>query len=100
MALAVPLIALLLSLTGCSTQKNTAKSRWWHSFTARYNIYYNGSVAYIDGSLEKENGHRDNFTEMLPLYPVGNKKSRELGKANFERAIEKSQKAIKLHSIK
>lgn len=96
----MPLIALLLSLAGCSTQKNTAKSRWWHSFTARYNIYYNGSVAYIDGSLEKENGHRDNFTEMLPLYPVGNKKSRELGKANFDRAIEKSQKAIKLHSIK
>lgn len=98
--MAVPLIALLLSLAGCSTQKNTAKSRWWHSFTARYNIYYNGSVAYIDGSLEKENGHRDNFTEMLPLYPVGNKKSCELGKANFDRAIEKSQKAIKLHSIK
>lgn len=96
----MPLIALLLSLVGCSTQKNTAASRWWHSFTARYNIYYNGSVAYVDGSLEKENGHHDNFTETLPLYPVGNKNSRELGKANFDRAIEKCQKAIKLHGIK
>lgn len=85
---------------GCSTQKNTAQSRWWHSFNANYNTYFNGSQAYIDGSLEKENGNKDNFTEIIPLYTVGNKASRELGKANFDRAIEKSQKTIHKHSIK
>ena len=37
---------------------------------------------------------------MLPLYTVGNKQSREIGKGNFEKAIEKCQKTIKLHSIK
>lgn len=93
------LIALLIT-AGCSTEKNTAQSRWWHSFNARYNTYYNGTLAYIDGSLEKETGNKDNFTEMIPLYTVGNKASRDLGKSNFDRAIEKSQKAIKLHSIK
>ena len=90
----------LMAVAGCSTQKNTAKTRWWHSFNARYNTYYNGSLAYIDGSLEKENGNKDNFTELIPLYTVGNKASREMGKGNFDRAIEKCQKAIKLHSIK
>ena len=85
---------------GCSTQKNTAKTRWWHSFNARYNTYYNGTLAYIDGSLEKENGNKDNFTELIPLYTVSNKGTRDTGKANFDRAIEKCQKAIKLHSIK
>ena len=94
------LAAVLLAATGCSTQKNTAKTRWWHSFKARYNTYYNGTLAYIDGSLEKENGNKDNFTELLPLYTVGNKQSREIGKGNFEKAIEKCQKTIKLHSIK
>lgn len=94
------LAAILLTAVGCSTQKNTAKSRWWHSFNARYNTYYNGSQAYIEGALEKENGNKDNFTDIIPLYTVGNKGSRELGKSNFDRAIEKSQKAIKLHSIK
>ena len=93
-------MCLALLITGCSTEKNTAKSRWWHSFNARYNIYYNGSLAYIDGSLEKENGNKDNFTEIIPLYTVGNKASRELGKGNFDKAIEKAEKAIKLHSIK
>lgn len=91
---------VVMTVIGCSTQKNTSASRWWHSFNARYNTYYNGSLAYIDASLEKENGNKDNFTEMLPLYTVGNKQSRELGKGNYDRAIEKCQKVIKLHSIK
>ncbi len=100
---AIYILAALISITsiyGCSTQQNTAKSRWWHAFHARYNTYYNGSVAYIDGSLEKENGNRDNFTEKIPLYTVGNKASRQLGGSNFDKTIEKCQKAIKLYSIK
>ena len=90
----------MLSLVSCSTQKNTAKSRWWHAFNARYNTYFNGSQAFIEGNLEKEQGNQDNFTEMLPLYPVGNKNSRDLGKSHYDRAIEKAEKAIKMHSIK
>ena len=91
---------LIMILAGCSVQKNTPQTRWWHSFNARYNTYYNGSVAYIDGATEKEKSNKDNFTEMIPLYTVGNKESRKLGESNFSTAIEKCQKAIKLHSIK
>lgn len=91
---------LTLALAACSTKNNTAKSRWWHSFNARYNTYYNGSLAFIDGYEEKEKGNKDNCTEMIPFYMVGNKDSRDIGKANFDRAIEKAEKAIKLHSIK
>lgn len=87
-------------VAGCSTKKNTARTRWWQSFNARYNTYYNGSLAFIDGMEEKESGNKDNFTELIPLYTVGNKASRELGKSNFDRAIEKMEKTIKLHSIK
>lgn len=90
----------MIVLTACSTEKNTAKSRWWQAFNTRYNVYYNGTLAYIDGSLAKENGNKDNFTEIIPLYTVGNKASRELGKGDFDKAIEKAEKAIKLHSIK
>lgn len=90
----------VLTVVACSTQKNTSGSRFWHAFNAKYNTYFNGAQAYIDGSLEKENGNKDNFTEMIPLYTVSNKDSRELGKANFDRAIEKAEKAIARHSIK
>ena len=94
------LLLILLVLTACSTKKNTPQSRWWQSFNARYNTYFNGQQAFIDGSIEKENGNKDNYTELIPLYTVGNKQSRDLGKGNFARAIEKSEKAIKQHSIK
>lgn len=94
-------ILFVLCLAACGTHKtNTATSRWWQAFNTRYNVYYNGAQAYIDGSLEKEQGNKDNYTEMLPLYTVGNKNSRELGKGNFDKAIEKAKKAIQLHSIK
>ncbi len=87
-------------VTACSTHKNTGVSRAWQSFTARYNTYFNGSQAYVDGSLEKEKGNKDNYTEILPLYTVGNKQSRSLGQGNFDRTVEKMEKTIKMHSIK
>ena len=99
-ALGFVFLTIALILTGCSTQKNTAQSRWWHAFNAKYNTYYNGTLAYIDGSLEKETENKDNYTEQIPLYTVSNKNSREIGKANFDRAIEKCEKAIHQHSIK
>ena len=100
LAYAFVLIIISMSTIGCSTQKNTAQSRWWHAFNARYNTYYNGTLAYIDASLEKEAGNKDNYTEQIPLYTVTNKSSREIGKSNYDRAIEKCEKAIHQHSIK
>ena len=97
---ALCLLAVLLFLTACASKQNTAKTRFFHSFHARYNIYYNGSQAFIEGSTEQEKGHHDNFTEMLPLYPVANKQTRSIGSGQFDRAIEKSEKAIRRHSIK
>ena len=44
---------------GCSTKKNTANSRRWHAFTARYNTYYNGHEAYKEGLLAIENANKD-----------------------------------------
>ncbi len=95
----IPLTSIII-ISSCSTQKNTAGTRWWHSFNARYNIYYNGKEAFIDGNLEKEKGNRDNFTEQIPLYMVGNKESRSLGSGQYNRAIEKAEKDIRRHSIK
>ena len=94
------MLAVAWVMAGCSTHHNNAKTRWWHSFNARYNTYYNGQQAFIDGNLEKEKSNQDNYTEMIPLYPVGNKNSREIGKGQYDRAIEKAEKAIKMHSIK
>ena len=94
------IVAVAVAIVGCSTQKNTAGSRFWHSFNARYNTYYNGQVAFTEGNLEKEKNNKDNYTELIPLYPVGNKNSRDIGKSNYQRTVEKMEKAIQRHSIK
>lgn len=96
---ALTLLAAALLTAACSVQNNNSQTRWWHAFHARYNTYYNASQAYIDGCEEQESGHRDDYTQLLPIYVAANKESRTLGAAQFDRAIEKSEKAIQRHSI-
>lgn len=97
----LPLILLLTGLlVSCSTKKNTAGSRFWHSFNARFNTYFNGEQAFIEGDKAKLSSHVDDYTQLLPVFLVGSEKSREAGKGNYETAITKCQKAIQLHSIR
>ena len=87
-------------MVACSTKKNTGITRFYHSTTAHFNTLYNGRVAFEEGIEAQQKGHVDNYTELLPMYIVADKKTAAMGKGNFETAIEKSQKAIKKHSIK
>ena len=70
-----------------------------HAFKGRYNTYFNGHEAFKEGRQLQEDGNRDNFTELIPMYVTGNKATVKIGVSNFDRAIEKSQKTIKTHSI-
>ncbi len=99
-ALWLPLLLAGCCLLSCSTKKNTAGTRFYHGFTARFNTMYNGRKAFDEGVEAQYKGHTDNYTELLPMFIVADKKTAAMGKGNFETAIEKSQKAIKKHSIK
>ena len=94
------LVLVAVVLTGCSTKKNTPGSRFWHAFNARFNTYYNGEQAYIEGNRAKEEGIEDDYTRLLPFFMAGNEKAASIGKSNYETAVTKCQKAIQLHSIK
>ena len=98
--IATGLAVLLVTLTACSTKKNTSGTRFYHAMTARFNTYFNGSEAFKEGVEEQRKGHKDNYTDLLPIYNVRDKKTAAMGKSNFETAIEKCEKAIKQHSIK
>ena len=92
---------IIASLCGCAGRKvNNASTRMYHAFTARYNTYYNGNVAYNQALKAQKTGHKDNYLEQLPLLIISDKNTQKSGAANYDRAIEKSQKAIKNHSIK
>ena len=92
---------MVLLLWSCSTKKNTKASRFYHSFTSRYNIYYNGKTSFDEALKSMETGYKESYSEMIHMYPISAqpKDKKETG-GPFDRAIEKGNKAIKLHSIK
>lgn len=99
---AVFIFVLLVSCTffsACSNQKNTAMTRRIQAVKAKYNTYFNGQQSYIEGVDLQASGNKDNLLEPLPLLITSNKQTLSLGKSKFDRAIEKSQKTIKQHSI-
>ena len=96
------LIGLALALASCSTNKNTAITRFYHSMTTRYNVYFNGIENYKEQLKEMEKSYEDNFTDFLYMHPAqayANPKDPQ-PTGSFDRTIEKCQKAIQLHSIK
>ncbi len=97
----ITLIFITATICSCATKrKNNATTRLYHSFTARYNTYYNGHTAYKQGLKAQKTGHKDNYLEQLPLFIISDENTQKTGASNYDRAIEKSQKAIKNHSIK
>ena len=96
--LALGLIVLMAS--GCSTQKNTAANRSFHQTKVKYNIFYNGNIAFEEGQQAIIKAHEDDFSSVIPLYPVSDHKAAEASTSQMDKMIEKCRKCIKLHSIK
>ncbi len=90
----------VLLLSACSTQKNTWATRSYHQTKVKYNILYNGNVAYEEGLKAIRDANEDNYSTVLPLYPVSNHAAAEASAAQMDKTIEKCRKCIKLHSIK
>lgn len=75
-------------------------NRFYHALNSRFNIYYNGKTAFDEALSAMQDGYKESYADMILMYPVSAqpKDKAETGGA-FDRAIEKSNKAIKLHSI-
>lgn len=95
-------IAVVFGMLSCSTSKNTAASRFYHNFTTRYNVFYNGQNAYNDAYDRLLESHTEGYSEEIFLDPItaqsGQQKTKEGGA--FDQAIVKGRKAIHLHSIR
>lgn len=94
------LLTMVSSMISCSTQKNTWATRSFHQTKTKYNIFYNGAIAFQEGEEAIREANEDDFSNILNLYPVSNHKAAEASKSQMDRTIEKCRKCIKLHSIK
>lgn len=93
---------LFAPLGGCSVRNNTASTRFYHNLTTRYNVYYNGDQAFREAYKKQLQEAPDNYAERIFIEPVTATKSREIKEpgGDFNGALEKGRKAIRLHSIR
>ncbi|GAB6394297.1 MAG: tetratricopeptide repeat protein [Bacteroidales bacterium] len=90
----------IVCLISCSTSKNTKVSRFYHAVTANYNIYYNGKLSFDEAFKAMQDGYNESYTDMILMYPVSAQpKDKQTTGGPFDRAIEKGNKAIRMHSI-
>ncbi len=93
---------MVVLLAACSNKTNTARSRFWQSFTTKYNVYFHGKANYDEQLKAMMDGYEDDYSQHLYMHPA---EARSNPKApqpsgSFDRTIEKMEKAITLHSIK
>ena len=95
-------IALIVALSSCGGRKNTATSRFYHSLNSRYNIYFNGKISFDEAYKSLNEGYRENYTEQIHMFPISGLYPEEKSSTGgpFNRAIDKGNKAIRLHSIR
>ena len=94
------ILVLLNGLSACSTQKNTKMSRGYHQMKTKFNIYYNGANSFQEGELAIIEANKDDYSQILNLYPISNPEAATAATSQMDRTIEKCRKCIKLHSIK
>ncbi len=95
----------VLLLWSCSTNKNTFFNRNFHVINTKYNVMYNGNLAFEKGVKSLRDNYEDNFYKQLPVeafdydpltsFDVIEGESTK----DFERSEEKAVKAIQKHSM-
>ncbi len=96
-------IAFAAALSACNAQKkNTAAARQYTGFITRYNILYNGDKHFSETLKDMETKYDDDYSQLVLMHPVEAKNDKKAPQpsGNFNRSIEKAQKAIQIRSIK
>ncbi|APU10122.1 hypothetical protein A5M85_07440 [Cellulophaga lytica] len=97
----VALAALVFN--ACSTKKNAFVNREWHALNTKFNVLYNGNIAFEKGREELNANYKDNYWDLLPIERLEVtdevKLDSENNNPNFIIAEEKATKAIQKHSM-
>ena len=93
------IVGVCLLLHSCSTQKANWSNIQYHNITTHYNIWWNGNESLKKGVEMMNARYKDDYTRLLPVYKMGTKNESMSLNPQFDRAIEKSVKGIKKHSI-
>ena len=93
------LLFVLFVLGSCKTTKNKFFNRSYHKTTTRYNWYFNANESYKSGVKVLETQHKDDFNELLSVYPLGTEKEAQSVAPQMDKALKKCAQAISKHSM-
>jgi len=96
----VLLILPLLMVGSCSSGRNTWRERTVQSINTRFNVYFNGKKSYDEGIQAILQAHKDDYSKVIPMYPISVHTNASAAASQMTRTIEKTRKAIKTRSIK
>ena len=89
----------LFFLLSCKTTKNKFFNKAFHKTTTRYNWYFNAKESYKSGVKQLEAKHKDDFNELLSIYPLGTDKDVQSISPQMDKALKKCAQAISKHSM-
>lgn len=102
----VKLFSILLAslfVWACSTKKDSMLNRGYHATTTKYNVLYNGDLAFEQGLANLRANYYDNFWNILPIERMQVEErlleTNEPKDPDFKLAEEKATKAIQKHSM-
>tara|TARA_B100000902_G_scaffold55402_1_gene62105 strand:- start:27102 stop:29720 length:2619 start_codon:yes stop_codon:yes gene_type:complete len=93
------LLVINMSFFSCSTKKNNFFSRNYHQTTTKYNGYFNGNESLKSGIRKLEENHKDDFTEIIPIFKTGDISKNKNIHPYMNKAIEKGSIVIQRHSM-
>lgn len=95
----IPILLFFLTTNSCSTKKKTFVHRKYHDITARYNGYFNGKQSLKYGIQKLEKAHKDDYSNILPVYKHNNITNSTSHHAYIDKSIKKGSIVIQNHSI-
>ncbi len=93
------LFFITLVICSCSTKKNNFMNRKYHNTTAKYNGYFNGKESLKAGIKKLEENHKDDFSEIIPVFKTGDLAKNQTIHPYMNKAIEKGSIVIQRHSM-
>ena len=93
------LLLAFFFLGSCKTTKNKFFNKAYHKTTTRYNWYFNAKESYKSGVKRLEKQHKDDFNELLSIYPLGTDKEAQSISPQMDKALKKCAQAISKHSM-
>lgn len=94
------MLVVFLAFSSCSTTKDKWINRQYNSIVAHYNAWWNGNEALKEAVKTLEKNHKDDYTNILPIFKLGSQENVASIKSNTDRALEKGSKVIQKYSMK